>query len=230
MICIVPLAGPDFVHPSLGIKPLYQVSGVPLIEYALSSRPWWGDNHVDYVFVLRDLPESAQVSKFLQNLVPNAAIVTVSRITDGALFSALAGMAMTKAGERPICIDLADIVFSSEINPRKIFEERESVGGILPIFPSDDPKYSYARIEDGLVTETREKVVISNHASAGVYLFRNTSIFLSAAAHSLTHAATIAHNNILFVCPAMNGVIDVGYTVVPKEVTDCEPISVVFHD
>ena len=32
MISIVPLAGPDFVHPTLGIKPLMPIEGTPLLQ------------------------------------------------------------------------------------------------------------------------------------------------------------------------------------------------------
>ena len=45
-------------------------------------------------------------------------------------------------------------------------------GGALVSFKSDDPRYSYAALgEDGFVTRTAEKEVISNHALCGAYFF-----------------------------------------------------------
>lgn len=229
MICIVPLAGPDLVHPTLGIKPLFRSEGMPLIERALSSRPWWSNANVEYIFILRDIPETSAVKEVLDSLRPDARFVTVSHLTDGALFSALAGTAMVTDRDRPLCVDLADIIFDWTADPNETFRQYSTVGGILPVFQSTDAKYSYARIEGSRVTETREKEVISSDASAGVYLFRNSSLFLSAAAHSLTNFDTLAHSDILFVCPAMNGIIDAGYTVLPANVTNCKPVSALFH-
>ena len=40
MNVVVPLAGPDFVHPLYGVRPLFEVDGRPLILTALESRPW----------------------------------------------------------------------------------------------------------------------------------------------------------------------------------------------
>ena len=45
-------------------------------------------------------------------------------------------------------------------------------GGALVSFESNEPRYSYAALgEDGFVTRTAEKEVISNHALCGAYFF-----------------------------------------------------------
>jgi hypothetical protein len=101
-----------------------------------------------------------------------------------------------------------------------------AVGGVLPCFPSDEPRYSYAEIAaDGSVVRTVEKRVISSHASAGTYLFRDAALFLRAAAHSLEYADSLAHKGALFLCPAMNGVIAEGLRVLPVPVGNVRPVS-----
>lgn len=53
-------------------------------------------------------------------------------------------------------------------------------GNILT-FKSSKPHHSYVKKKDGIVTEIKEKEVISSEAVVGVYYFQNGSRFLSAA-------------------------------------------------
>jgi dTDP-glucose pyrophosphorylase len=49
-------------------------------------------------------------------------------------------------------------------------------------FRSADPKFSFAKVgSDGLVTETREKEAISDHAIAGAYYFARGRDFVDCA-------------------------------------------------
>ncbi|WP_077549248.1 hypothetical protein [Pseudorhizobium flavum] len=137
-------------------------------------------------------------------------------------------MAMVSPDE-PIIIDLADILFSEgPQHPRALFES-DGYGAIVPSFSSDESCFSYLKITAGLVIEAREKQVISSHASAGVYMFATSGIFLTAAAHSIAHRDSLAVNNNLFICPMINGVIAAGHTVIAPNITDYHPIGKIFH-
>ena len=58
---------------------------------------------------------------------------------------------------------------------------KERPDGALACFDATDPRYSYARLDEhGYVDATKEKEVISNHASTGLYYFRRGSDFVSA--------------------------------------------------
>lgn len=231
MRCLVPLAGPDFIHAALGIRALYEFEGVPLIERTLTTRPW-ADRLApeDYVFVLRDLPEAQAVKDFLVQKWPGAGIVTLSSLTGGAMFSVAAALAMVGHIDEPICVDLADIIFDA---PKAAFDPTNvwspSTGGVLPYFISSDEKYSYLDIDgDGLVRRTAEKRVISDRASAGVYFFRSPGVYLQAMAHSLVHREELAFKGVLFVCPMMNGVIEQGLEVTCAEVENVIPVGKIF--
>jgi hypothetical protein len=225
---IIPLAGPDFIHPRFGVRPLVSVEGEPLIRRAITSRPWWRDGSLgpsDLVFVLRDLPEAHTLRGTLLDWFPGARVVFLSDLTGGALLSALAAVALLPRPRAPLCVDLVDILYDSADAPSALFAD-PAVGGVLPCFPSDEPCYSYAEIgADGAVIRTVEKRVISSHASAGTYVFRDAAVFLRACAHSLDHAETLAHKGALFLCPAMNGVIAQGLRVLAPTVTDVRPVS-----
>lgn len=62
----------------------------------------------------------------------------------------------------------------------------EANGGALVSFESNEPRYSYAALgEDGFVTRTAEKEVISNHALCGAYFFSTGRRFKQIAHHIL---------------------------------------------
>lgn len=229
MKCVVPLAGPDLWSEKLGFRPLYDLDGTPLIEAALKPRAWAGKlAPSDYVFVLRAVEGLEVLASYLRATWPGCRIVTLSELTGGALYSVLAAMALVGPDEHVI-VDLADILFSTgPADPAAMFAA-EGHGAIVPVFTSSDSCYSYLTLARGLATGAREKQVISDHASAGVYMFRDMQMFLRAAAHSVDNRAALSFRDVLFICPMVNGVIAEGMTVAAPDIGTCRPVSKVFH-
>jgi hypothetical protein len=85
--------------------------------------------------------------------------------------------------------------------------------GLLPLYFNDSPKSSYALLEAGLVREIREKQVISNHASAGVYVFGSGHALLRSIEILMTSGCH--HQGEYYVGPAMNELIRRGGRVYP---------------
>ena len=229
MRIIVPLAGPDFERADGQVKATLEIGGRPLLRRALEQRPWWVAGQAgpaDMVFVLRDTPASQDFAQgALRDWYPGAGIVTIGRYTRGAALSALAGIALMERIDEPICVDLADIEYASTLDPLARFAETQA-GGIVLTFPSDNPAYSYLATDaGGRVTEAAEKRVISDTASAGTYLFRDTACYPSAVAHSLTHADAVMHRDLFFVCPLVNGLVAQGLDVLLDPVTDVADIK-----
>ena len=211
MKCIVPLAGPDVIHPVAGLTPLRLVDGAPMIERVLKSRAWaHGLTGSDHVFVVLDRPEVEPLTTFLAETWPGCAIVRLPHLTGGALLTALAGAAALPAASGPVIVDLADILFEGGGLPSPWPED---LGGLVPCFASTEARFSYLRLDGDRVLETAEKRVISEVASAGVYVFRDLAVLIAAAAHSIANREALAHKGALFLCPAMNGVIAQGLTV-----------------
>lgn len=229
MKCIVPLAGPDLWTQQYGLRPLVNVNGTPLIEAALRPRAWAAAmKPSDYIFVIRETTGYADLADYLRKTWPGSRSVTLSDVTGGALFSCLAAMALVPPDETVI-IDLADIFFCEGPDDPEVLMTKEGYGAVVPVFVSNEACYSYLKIEDGFVTEAREKIVISANASAGVYMFRNSEVFLQAATHSIAHRSELAHKNKLFICPMINGVIAGGLKVIAPDVSDCQPVGKMFH-
>lgn len=234
MPCIVPLAGPQLTHPDFGLIARYPVDGEPLLRRTLETRPWWTAGRVtahDLIFVLREGPELDDLRAAVAGWYPGCRIVVLSHLSQGALLSALAGAAAVATLQGPLIIDLADIIYSTDMDPERMFAAAADLGAIVPCFMADDPCYSYVRMDvDGTVMEAAEKRVISNHASAGTYIFRSPGDFLSAAGNCLTVApGELSAGGALFVCPAVNGLIRLGKRVVAPPVHQVRPISKLLH-
>jgi len=228
MKCIIPLAGPDIYSEDTGFKPSWEYQGEPLISKVIQSRPWWGKQlyENDLVFIIRSMPRAAELRELLSSAFLSSRIVEIPDTTRGAVLSVLAGISVIKDYDEPIIVDLADIFFNCDIDINNIFLNQRNITGVIPFFESDNSKYSYLKINDhGEVLRTVEKSVISKFASAGVYIFRKMSCFLSATSYSVDNRTKVSHNNMLYLCPSFNGIIGKNQVVKALKVTDIVDIA-----
>jgi len=229
--CVVPLAGPDMMHPRFGLRALVAVEGEPLIRRALGTRAWREAlAPEDYVFVLRDTEGADELRQFLGSAWPGCGVVLLPHLTAGALFSALAGVAVLPPDSGPVVVDLADILFDGGPDAALLRDWPAELGAVAPYFIAQDPKFSYLRITGGRVEAAVEKQVISDAASAGVYVFKDVQTYLTAAAGSLANAAARTFRDAFFVCPMFNDVVAAGGVVRPMAVTNVRPVSALFAD
>ena len=229
MKCIVPLAGGDLVHPKHEFRPWFPVGDQCLLQVAVNQRAWrqkLADS--DYIFVVREVPGLERLVNWLLESWPGCGIVRLSNMTAGAMFTAMAGLSLVKNDNEIIIVDLADILFTTgPSDPERAFSE--GVGAIIPCFESSEPCYSYLRKEGSRVVEAAEKRVISNTASAGVYMFKNRSTYLIAAQHSIANAAELTVRGVFFVCPMANGVIAAGQKILAPMVDNVRAVGKIFH-
>lgn len=220
MHVIVPLAGPDFILECGKLKAELELDGEPLLRRVLNTRPW-ANSKQDYSFILIDRPETrAFATDTLANWYPGSSVTFISGHTRGAALSALAGLATGLNIDEPVVVDLADILYASTFDPTSVFKTNANCGGVALTFKSDNPTYSYLRVDtSGSFQEAVEKQVISVHASAGTYIFRDMATYLRALAHSLENQEQQTFNDLFFVCPLFNGVKDQGKRVFLEPVT-----------
>jgi len=221
---IIPLAGPDFYLERPGCcKPMLDLEGRPLIQQVLSSRSWINSGELPsdkLIFVLRETKHTAEFREYLMDAFPHSRQVTISVLSGGALLSAVAGCSLINDFTEPLAIDLVDILYRLDVpvSPTELFAADPQLGGLLPVFDSAHPQYSYARLDPGdpqgtIVAQTAEKQVISHNASAGTYFFRNTGLLLAAVGHALRSPEKCMCRNSVFVCPVYNSVIADGWKV-----------------
>ena len=89
--------------------------------------------------------------------------------------------------------------------------------GLIMTMPADDPKWSFIKYdEEGFVTEVREKEVISNEATVGIYNYKRGKDFVSYAKQMIAKNARV--NNEFYVAPAYNEMIADGLKIVYQDV------------
>ncbi|MBN4066915.1 hypothetical protein JYU14_02410 [Simkania negevensis] len=229
MHCIVPLAGPDFYHPSYGIKPMIDYRGRPLIEALLKERSWY-DTIEQFIFVLQDSTESRNFQQYAKGVFPHSSFVYLTSYTKGALLSSLAGAGQVDDFHAPIIVDLVDIDYTSQgFSPQAYFEQ-QNVAGIIPYFTADDPCYSYLEVDkQGFLIHAKEKEVISDKASCGTYFFKNLACFLTAVEGSIQRDQELAVNGLFYLCPSFNVLIERGEVVMTQHLSLVSSISKETH-
>jgi hypothetical protein len=233
-LLIVPLAGPDFYSEKFGIRPLYPIGNLTLIETVFSSRPWISGNSLvsnQIVFVLRDEgPNTKIMQRFIKKKYPSAQTVLLSSYTVGAPLSALAGISIFTSHRSPVVIDLADISFDMPQDFNTYFFKHPNVDAIVPYFNSEDPKFSYLKLDGPNVIQASEKQIISSNASVGVYFFRDVVTYLKSIIFCLENPKICKCGNSFYICPSLNGLIVEGRQVHALEVKNVQPFSAMFRN
>ena len=163
-------------------KPLIQLNGQPLFKHAISSVSA-DDIHLKYSFIVRkEHIEEYQIDQTIKTYVPDANIFSVEKTTRGAVETCMIAESVIADSDAVIVMD-CDLEFRSKSFMTILYDillqsESEANGGALVSFESNDSRYSYAALdENGYVTRTAEKEVISNHALCGAYLFSSGKRF-----------------------------------------------------
>ena len=217
---IVPLAGPDMIQKDGSLKIYNDFCGGYLLREVLQSRDWIRESGNNFYFSFQsdDKLKSAYESDII-DWFPNSSASYITSSTAGAALSCLATVSMIKDHRLPLIIDLADIHFSVKIDITKIFDDSVDLGAIVPTFQSSNPIYSYLKFTENKFSESQEKKVISQHATAGVYIFRNTSVFLDSLSWFLSSGEKYKKNNNYFCAPLLNGLVKSGMDVKRVEVS-----------
>ena len=206
MQVIVPLAGPDYFSSKVAKGLERSIFGEFQLKHILETRPWSKENKLKYSFILHDSNESRSFAKnYLSNWFDNTSYVFLSDYTDGAAFSAISAISFYGVNLNcPLIIDLADIYFESDSKP-DFSGEFSSCSFIGYSFKSQSPLYSYFKTANNEIIETLEKNVISENASAGVYAYKNASLFLEGFSEILKNPKPFLYKDMLFVAPLTNG-------------------------
>lgn len=164
-------------------KPLINVDGVAMFQKALASYDSY-PGEKEYIFVIRkDTDEEYGLGAQLTSLIPDAKIKILDHNTRGAVETCLVAEEFVNTNN-PLVIMDCDIAFESPEYFERVSRAitNGDFDGLLLSFTSEDPRYSYAEVnEEGIVIRTAEKVAISNNALMGAYFFTSGSVFLDAA-------------------------------------------------
>lgn len=209
---VVPMAGRGSRFANAGYtlpKPLIDIYGHPMIEYVVRNiRP---NQEHRFIFICqREHLEKYDLKRDLDRMAPGCAVVTVDHITEGAACTVL-------LAEQYINNDDALMIANSDqYVDTSIDEYLAAMGesdGLIMTMPANDPKWSYIRYdENGFVTLVREKEVISDQATVGIYNYQHGRDFVKYA-HQMIDK-NIRVNGEFYVAPVYNEMIEAGKKLV----------------
>jgi dTDP-glucose pyrophosphorylase len=143
----------------------------------------------------------------LRLVAPGCQIVTMAKPTAGALCSVLLGMEYLEH-EDELLVANADQWIEAPIDGFLSAARASKWDGAIMTFPNTHPRWSYARLEHGLVVAVAEKQPISRNATAGLYYFRRGVDFVRGAERMLFKNASFSGE--FYVAPVYNELILAG--------------------
>lgn len=209
---VIPMAGRGSRFASAGYsmpKPLIDVHGHPMIEYVTKNV----SPHCDHRFIYicqKEHVERYNLINVLTSMSPGCIIIPVDAVTEGAACTVLLAEKYID-NENPLMIANSDQFVDTDIN-----QYLGAIGdndGLIMTMPANDPKWSYiAYDKGGFVTLVKEKEVISNEATVGIYNYKSGRDFVKYA-HQMIKK-NIRVNGEYYVAPVYNEMIEDGKKIV----------------
>jgi len=214
MIIAVPMAGLGsrfkFTHKEP--KPLIGVAGQPMVKAVIDTL---GDGR--FLFITnKQMDKDWKISPKLKKWKPDCYVVRLDRVTEGALCTMLTATSLINNDEE-LVISNCDQIIKFDINEFYKFARESGADGAILTYKSREPFHSFAKVRDGSVTRVAEKIVISSHATVGIYWFRHGKDFVNAAAEKVG-SNDREPNGEFYNCPVYNQIIKNGLEVKIYEV------------
>lgn len=206
---VIPMAGAGSRFQQAGYtfpKPLIDVNGKPMIEVVINNlKPKCAHK---FIFICqKEHYEKYSLNEIFNNLVgrKNYECIQLSSLTQGAACTVMTTVEYIN-NENDLIVANSDQYIDIDFNDFINFSRRSIADGVIMTFNASHPKWSYARTDnEGNVIEVAEKKVISNHATVGIYYFKQGKKFVESA-HTMIEK-NIRVNNEFYVCPTYNELI-----------------------
>lgn len=213
---VIPMAGRGSRFVEAGYKmpkPLIDIYGHPMIEYVTKNVT--PDCEHRFIFICQqEHLEKYGLAERLESIAPNCVIIPIHYITEGAACTVLLAEKYIDNDEA-MMIANSDQYVDSDIN-----EYISAIGdndGLIMTMPANHPKWSYIKYnKQGFVTMVREKEVISNEATVGIYNYKRGADFVKYAHQMIEKGIRV--NNEFYVAPVYNEMIEAGEKIVFRNI------------
>lgn len=205
---VIPMAGRGSRFADAGYKmpkPLIDIYGYPMIEYVTKNITPKCEHRFIYICQKEHL-EKFGLREELERMAPGCEIITIEYITEGAACTVLLSEKYIN-NDDPLMIANSDQFVDTDIND--YIATMGDADGLIMTMSSNHPKWSYIKYDDkGWVTLVREKEVISDQATVGIYNYAHGSDFVKYNHRMIDK--NIKVNNEFYVAPAYNEMIEAG--------------------
>ena len=183
-------------------KPLIIVDKKHIIDWALESIDFAGVDDYRLIFIVRlDHINDFAIDEILkEKFGEDVVVVPVDHITEGSVCTCLLAQDYIDNDDE-LLIYTPDVYFQKPFNLKE--EVEDGLDGHILTFKANSAAHSYAQLdENGYVTKTVEKEVISEHAAVGVYYWKTGNMFVKYANELIEK--NIRTNGEFYLCPVYN--------------------------
>tara|TARA_Y100001936_G_scaffold227826_1_gene248487 strand:+ start:8546 stop:9622 length:1077 start_codon:yes stop_codon:yes gene_type:complete len=188
-VIIIPMAGEGKRFKNEGIKKpkfMVEVKNKTLFEWSLAGLPT--DISKKIIFICLDEHEKEfKVGKFIKNIMEKKypklkyEIIYINKITGGQVETVLHAKHLIRPESSIMIFNIDTHFISSRLKSKVLTMKNRNIDGLLGCFESDDDNLSFVKLnKTGFVEEVKEKEMISEYASTGLYIFTNAEEFFEA--------------------------------------------------
>ncbi|EOE6125056.1 glycosyltransferase family 2 protein [Campylobacter jejuni] len=210
MNIVIPMAGLGSRFAKAGFdkpKPFINVLDKPMIVRVLENLKY---KDARYILIARKehlTKEKKLVDEIKNNF--NVEFIPIDKLTEGTACTVLYARKYIN-NDMPLMIansdQIVDINIADFINDSF---KRGLDGSILTFIDKEkNPKWSFAKLNNDLVVEVKEKEAISEFATVGIYFFNKGKIFVESAIDMIIENDRV--NNEFYTCPVYNYAIKSG--------------------
>ncbi|EAJ4886689.1 lipopolysaccharide biosynthesis protein, partial [Campylobacter jejuni] len=210
MNIVIPMAGLGSRFAKAGFdkpKPFIDVLDKPMIVRVLENLKY---KDARYILIARKehlTKEKKLVDEIKNNF--NVEFIPIDKLTEGTACTVLYARKYIN-NDMPLMIansdQIVDINIADFINDSF---KRGLDGSILTFIDKEkNPKWSFAKLNNDLVVEVKEKEAISEFATVGIYFFNKGKIFVESAIDMIIENDRV--NNEFYTCPVYNYAIKSG--------------------
>ena len=183
--------------------PIKNMGNKPMVQVVVENI----NIDADYIFIVREEHDKKyNLTQFLKSVSPNCKIVKVNYLTEGAACTTLLAKKYID-NNHPLLIANSDQFV--EWNSGDFLQSISDIStdGSILTFENNDPNCSYVKLDgDGCVAEVREKQIISNEATVGIYYWTRGCNYVKFAEQMIQK--NIRTNNEFYTAPTYNEAIE----------------------
>ena len=222
MNIVIPLAGKSSRFFDEGfMKPKYLLplhDGRTMIEGAIDTLYLKGN----LIFIVqKEHCEKYQIDTFLKEKYPDCTVTYLDHYTGGCVESVFLACGDHINNSEPLIISNCDQFLEWDSTEFMNICNQDDTDGCVLTYFADTTKNSYIKLdENGLATELREKVVISNDSLVGVHYWKRGSDFVDSALNMINN--NVRDNGEYYVSISYNYLIKKGMKIRAHTLKDSE--------
>ncbi|EHN6902979.1 glycosyltransferase family 2 protein [Campylobacter jejuni] len=204
MNIVIPMAGLGSRFAKAGFdkpKPFIDVLGKSMIVRVLENLKY---KDTRYILIARKehlIKEKKLVDEIKNNF--NVEFIAIGKLTEGTACTVLYARKYIN-NDAPLMIANSDQIVDIDITDFINDSFKRGLDGSILTFVDKEKnsKWSFAKLNNDLVVEVKEKEAISNFATVGIYFFNKGKIFVESAIDMIIENDRV--NNEFYTCPVYN--------------------------